>query len=93
MTAASTRHQIPCMYCSEPVGPDGDTDDGENYQCARCRAEFERKRRAVVAGFNAYPSLPTTSGRPPEMLCTLFSMITSGVLAVPAGRIVEVSGL
>jgi hypothetical protein len=81
------------MYCSEPIGPDGDTDDGEFYQCGSCRADFERKRRVLVIGFNEQHSLRITNGQPLDILCTLFGMVTSGVLVVPAGHVVEVSGL
>lgn len=42
-------HLAPCMYCCDPVGPDGDTDDGEFYVCARCRQSAAQRRRELTA--------------------------------------------
>jgi hypothetical protein len=50
-------HHAPCMYCCEPVGPDGDTDDGEFYVCARCRQAAARSLREVDDA-DPEPSLP-----------------------------------
>ena len=49
---------MPCMYCNEPVGTGGTTDDGEFYQCADCRkgaeSRAEAARRGYVGEFDAF---------------------------------------
>jgi hypothetical protein len=38
-----------CIYCNNPVGCDGETDNGEFYSCAACREASEREQKRVVA--------------------------------------------
>ena len=50
-------HQAPCMYCCEPVGPDGETDDGEFFVCANCRRSAARRSRQLTEA-DAEPDIP-----------------------------------
>ena len=79
MTIEQTEFEAVCMYCGKSVGPDGDTDDGEFYQCGNCRRKAEIGRQAILLGYGAFeeevilsmPSQGLSSRKRQETACAV----------------------
>jgi hypothetical protein len=54
MTSEQREFEAVCMYCGKSVGTDGDTDDGEFFQCGSCRKKAEIGRQAILLGYGAF---------------------------------------
>ena len=54
MTVDQSEFGAVCMYCGKSVGTDGDTDDGEFFQCGNCRRKAEIGRQAILMGYGAF---------------------------------------
>ena len=69
MITEQNEFEAVCMYCGKLVGTDGDTDDGEFFQCGNCRRKAEIGRQAILMGYGAFDeevilSLPTQAVGP-----------------------------